>query len=232
MVIIRLVRGGIISLFAFSTVATAQAADMSGRMPVKAAIQPVPVYNWTGFYGGVFANYHAGKIDGNGCVGATCPVDPKLKGWMAGIHAGYDYQFANGLVAGIFAVLPLTQLSNTLSGTIPGFDAPTKTKFMMLGAARVGYAWDQMLPYVFAGVAHARVSSTFNFNNVTVTQNHTGFTLGAGLEYSIAPHISLDFRYSYVDLGQKRYEFVAGFPANWGERSHNFSIALNFRQNP
>jgi outer membrane immunogenic protein len=101
--------------------AQASAADL--KMPVKAAgatSHQVQAHNWTGFYIGAFGGYHDGKITQSGCVG-LCPVDPKITGGLFGIQAGYDYQFQNNIVLGVFGWVPLTRPKTTIS-IGPGLD--------------------------------------------------------------------------------------------------------------
>jgi outer membrane immunogenic protein len=40
---------------------------------------------------------------------------------------------------------------------------------------------------------------------VTDTQNHSGWTIGGGLEVALAPNWSLKGEYLYMDLGSKTY---------------------------
>jgi outer membrane immunogenic protein len=95
---------------------SAQAADM----PLKARPAPVPVYTWTGFYGGINGGYAwSGDqtiaitpgdpfiqfVTCGGGGGGTCaqPASSKLKGGFGGLQAGYNWQVNPFFLAGLEA---------------------------------------------------------------------------------------------------------------------------------
>jgi outer membrane immunogenic protein len=82
---------------------------------------PVPVFNWTGFYGGLNAGYSFGGSNGiqtvttnlfsddyssstipdpNSGLSASGLANAKNSGFIGGIQFGYNYQFNNNFVAG------------------------------------------------------------------------------------------------------------------------------------
>lgn len=224
-VVTGLIRSGIISLFVLSSAVVAQAADLGGRMPVK-AVAPVAAMNWTGFYAGLGAGYHSGSLTQAGCVG-LCPTDSGYKGAFLYGQLGADYQFANNIVLGVFVAGPLTQINRSVDIGF-GINFDVRPKYLINVNARLGYAFDNILPYVFAGVATARISVNPPFGGATVSNNYTGPVVGVGLEYAFARNWSLDLKYSYVSLPNRTYNFGGG-PEDFGERSHNFIAAVNFR---
>ena len=204
----------------------ARAADMPVKARVAAPANVVAAKNWTGFYVGVFGGYHNGTITQSGCVG-LCAVDPTLKGGLFGFQAGYDYQFNNNVVVGVFGWLPVTRPKGTTS-IGPGLDFHVNPTSAWVAAARLGYAYDRFLPYVFAGVGYTKVDVHSDVTNITSSNSYRGPVLGLGVEYAITNNITLDLRYMYSTVPMKTYDFGGG-PEDYGERASNFLASINYR---
>lgn len=202
--------------------AIVQAADM----PIKAPVYVATTQNWTGFYVGVFGGYHDGNISQSGCVG-LCPVDPTLKGGLFGFQAGYDYQFNNNLVLGVFGLLPVTRPKGVTS-LGPGLDFHVNPTAAWVAAGRVGYAFDRWLPYVFGGVGYTNVDVHSDVTNITSSNKYYGPVVGLGIEYAVTKNISVDLRYMFMTLKNKTYDFGGG-PEDYGERSSNYLASINYR---
>ena len=201
---------------------TAQAADI----PKKAPAYVVAQKNWTGFYVGLFGGYHDGKITQAGCVG-LCPVDPTLKGGLFGIQAGYDYQFNNNIVLGVFGWVPFTRPKGVTS-VGPGLDFHTNPTFAWVAAGRIGYAVDRVLPYVLGGIGYAKVDVHSDATNITSSNSYYGPVVGFGLEFEVTSNISIDLRYMYSTAPNKTYNF-GGSDADYGERASNYLASVNYR---
>jgi outer membrane immunogenic protein len=82
----------------------ALAADLPAKAPARPA---APVADWTGFYIGGHAGYGWGRfsdIDEDDLIGIFTGhsfSEPKMKGWVAGIHGGYNWQVSQQIVLGI-----------------------------------------------------------------------------------------------------------------------------------
>lgn len=185
------------------------------------------VISWTGGYVGIYGGYHDSRLTQSGCTG-LCPTSSDgPSGGLVGLQAGYDYQLSNGVVVGGFVAVPLVRPHKTVTlGGFANFDV--KPKFAILGGARVGVAIDRALPYVFVGLEYARVDTSSNVTGATPSNNHFGPALGAGVEYAFTNHLSTDLRYTFTHLQKKQYDFGGGVES-YGENSHNFTIALNYR---
>ena len=99
-----------------------------------------------------------------------------------------------------------------------GFGAPTtcNTSMTWFGTVtgRLGVAFDRALWYAKGGAAFAR----FNDNAVlfgpplsaaaSVSDNRTGWTIGAGIEFAFSNSISTKFEYDYMDFGTKNIDYV------------------------
>ena len=101
----------LIACIALSTALPAMAADLAVKAPVYKAPPPAPVYGWTGFYIGVDAGGAWAKGAGNinpipdPVVWNLTPdvFDLRASSALAGVHVGYNLQFAPRWVAGIEA---------------------------------------------------------------------------------------------------------------------------------
>ena len=208
----------------FALSSAALAADLPSREapPAPVFVAPAQAANWSGFYAGVWGGYYGGKV-GQTCVG-LCPVDPRLDGYLVGLNAGYDVQFANGMVVGAMLTAPVNRISNSYL-VAPGLLYRAQPQLAGTAAVRFGFALDSLLPYVFAGVtaSETRISTL----GQKIDNVHVGLAVGAGLEYAITSNWSADFRYSYMDAPKKVYDF--GLPNKFGARGQLIQVGLNYR---
>jgi len=99
------------ALLALTIGSPAMAADLSPAPVYKAPVMAPVVYDWTGFYVGGTVGYSWADWDSTNvgtfptfpgsptALGTT--ADPNLDGWVAGVQAGYNWQFNPNWVAGI-----------------------------------------------------------------------------------------------------------------------------------
>ena len=89
-----------------------------------------------------------------------------------------------------------------MSGSVsPG---PTVTQSLdWLGTirGRVGYAMGAWMPYVTGGFAFGGGTRTTNIGSQSATATHTGYVLGAGVEYAFSPQWTAKLEYQYLNLG-------------------------------
>lgn len=180
--------------------------------PVKAPLVSAPVFSWTGFYIGGNVGYAWGSgtdaIDG---------VDPK--GWLAGGQIGYNYQFQNNVLVGLEADI---QGGDVNGGTF-GFDS--KLDYLGTVRARLGYAFDRVLPYVTGGLAYGR--NTITDFGIDSSNTHVGWTAGAGIEYALTNNWTARAEYLYTDLGSKTYDNIgtdAGFTSSTARLGINYKF--------
>ena len=207
--------------------ATASAADLPMKAPMAV---PYLEYNWTGFYVGAFAGYSSGDVsDFVGPVGGLYSISPK--GWIGGVHAGYDYQFANRFVLGARIAVPF---ASSVDGSIAdpllaGVRYEGGVNWAVLVTGHIGYAVGRWLPYVGIGAAFAGAEATLvNITpgtgitpgtRITDSNVHVGYTLLAGVRYALTNNWWVAGQYNYVDFGSQDYSWVAG----QGFRSIDFS---------
>ena len=103
-----------------------------------------------------------------------------------------------------------------------------ETRFVIVGGGRLGYAFNNMLPYVMGGFAHADVRGTSSFNGIVVNQSHSGYVVGAGVEYAFAPRWSVDARYTHMHFDPEMYKLRRRRGA-MSENSSNVTLGVNFR---
>ena len=237
---------------AASMIALAQVA-VAADMPVKAPVRPVaPVvipYNWTGLYiGGHFGCGWADQTikritveDDEPPESAFVNIGTNSNGCFGGGQIGFNYQFANNVVLGVEADASWGKLKS--SGAAPEGDEeliPFNQELKSFGTVRgrLGYAFGQWLPYVTGGWAWGRNELTvyaFDDNLITSdTRTHSGWTVGAGLEYLITRNWSVKVEYLYLDLGTETYNnvafFDAAFPgADLDLKLHTVRLGMNYK---
>ncbi len=210
------------------------AADLS--YPVKEPpIAAVPVFSWTGFYIGANVGFGGDKFNYpfrafQRQLQAEAPalessiagnLNLNSSGFFGGGQIGYNYQFANNVVAGIEADFEWSGIEGKLAGaalfTAPGvvgnasFDIGSEIEWFGTVRGRLGYTWDRVLLYATGGAAYGKVKSHASFNAnglvgplpavISASDTQWGWTAGAGLEYALAPNWSFKTEYLYVDLG-------------------------------
>jgi len=216
----------------------AQAADLSGRMPVKAA--PVAqTFSWTGAYIGAHLGYGWSRStytdDMNpGWLG----VSTKGDGILGGGQIGYNYQ-AGAWVLGAEADFSWTGIKGD-GVDLWGGGIHDKIDWTSTVTGRVGYAFDRSLLYVKGGAAFARSKHEYLWNVVladspsTGSRTRTGWTLGGGLEYAFAPKWSARLEYNYMDFGRANVRSTNTvedwwWDANIKQKIHVVKAGINFR---
>jgi outer membrane immunogenic protein len=198
--------GGV--LFASS----ALAADL---MPVKAPSKyvQVPVYNWTGFYAGAHLGFGHGRTQVSSLAGLGS-VSANTKGFLGGGQIGYNLHTGK-VVFGIEADISAADIDGSVTGVDSTGDVRTSTArigWTSLLTGRLGYAAGQWLPYIKGGAAWGGTSlSIHNLTDRTyasTNKTRSGWTIGAGVEYALAPQWTLRAQYDYVDLGRKNLTLV------------------------
>jgi len=210
--------------------------------PTAAASAPVvastKTFNWTGAYIGAHAGWGFGSFkqfdDGSTKLQSTANtlLNRSLtltKGspdaFMGGFYAGYNYQMDN-VVTGVEADINFGQIKqtasipfgltgngHTLTGSFNGSQS-----YEMGGSARVklGYAFDNILPYVTGGLAVAQNKFTLGgaaaLDGTTIvaagyskTKTQYGYVLGGGLEYAVTSNLVGRIEYLYTDFGKTEF---------------------------
>lgn len=188
---------------------------MAGAAQAADALQyeaPPAGFVWTGGYVGAQAGYAWGRSHLN-VVGSGNFADPDPDGFLGGVYAGYNHQFANNVVLGVEADVAVADINGSSPGffstgaVFPGVEVSGDAKWTGAVRARAGYAVDRFLPYLAGGVAFTKYKSTVNDNGniASESQSLTGWTVGAGVEYAFSDQLIGRVEYRYTDFGDKDF---------------------------
>jgi len=214
----------------------ATAADLPTRKapPVVAPALPTAI-NWTGFYVGVNGGYAGDQFkypasasydDGVYAASGGASATLTSSGFLGGVQAGYNWQFAGAWLGGVEADIDATSIAGKIGisggGSIEGLgsatagaDVKSETPYLGTARARIGYLVnDRFLVFATGGFAYAQVKTSLNASysdsggdsgafSWSKDTTHTGWTLGGGAEYKIDKNWSFKTEYLYVDLGEQ-----------------------------
>ena len=219
---------------------------------------------WAGFYVGAhggygWANAENAHPDETGFFffapepRQAATFDQSLDGWMAGGHFGLNYQ-ARQWVLGFEGAVTWTGLKGSSTGVFAALGADpaaiyeTKLDWLATLTPRLGWDFGQWLPYLKGGLALGQVTSKLSLQKGNMlhpapqtfqeTNNHLGWTAGAGVEYRMSQSWIAGLEYNYVDLGSERYGGHTangnGQPSGAGEydvelTSHSVLLRLSYR---
>ena len=204
-----------VAIAAFGVINVANAADMPAKAPVYIA-PPVAATPWTGFYvnGGIGYGMWAADttiLNSTGTRAIACTTQVQGgKGWLGRIGAGYDYQFTQHIVAGVFGDFDIASLEGTIQDGLPFRAGQIKETSAWAAGVRAGWlANSKTLGYINGGYTGARFSdATILFSQTSLSAGLTtpattlnGWFLGGGVETSVAPNLfwRTEYRYSYYN---------------------------------
>jgi outer membrane immunogenic protein len=186
---------GIISVAIASLAGAAAAADLPVKAPPD---QPAPPtflpFTWTGAYVGANGGYGwtSGGFDATGGFG--------------GGQIGYNFQ-TGSLVLGIEGDVAGSDISQTFTVQGVPFTFTNDTLASLRG--RAGLAYNSWLFYgtIGSGWGHEKLSGATLAG--PSSQWLSGWTAGAGVEWSFAPNWSTKFEYQHYGLGTAPNSFGA-----------------------
>ncbi|MFZ1109172.1 MAG: outer membrane beta-barrel protein [Rhodomicrobium sp.] len=205
-----MLRLGILSaVSALALTASANAADLY-RGPADGGLKDgpyIPVATWTGFYIGANGGYawsENSDLLSFSNLGTFAGVAPA--GGFGGGQIGYNWQgfYHPNLVLGIEADIQGADIRDDGASSL-GRDTHYSLDWFGTVRGRLGYACDRSLLYATGGFAYGGLHkwttngspTDFNYNSTA-----TGYTVGGGWEYKVAPAWSLKVEYQYIDLGR------------------------------
>lgn len=190
------------------------ALALSASGVLAADVVETTQYDWSGFYIGAQAGYGWGESKHFWDFGPEETNNYTIDGFVGGGTFGYNFQI-DQIVLGAEADISYADIDgsgDTSGGWGCGSGCYTEVKWYGTVRGRLGFAFDNFLPYVTGGYAFGKAGAGFeddNDNNGTDTID--GYTVGGGLEYGVTENISLKAEYLYVDLG----DFVFQKDEDW-----------------
>jgi outer membrane immunogenic protein len=213
------------------------AADLAAR-PYTKAPPPVvaPVPSWNGFYIGGFGGYGwSNEISvGNVFIGGTRVTTDELNGAFGGGTIGFNWQAPGSqFVWGIEVDVAGSDIG---AGDSNGL-VSARDRIDVFGSVtgRLGVAFNSALLYVKGGYGWANNQidvDAFGVNVFSQSNTHSGWTVGAGLEYLFAPNWSAKVEYQYYDFGSQNYAsgIVPG-GIDLGASIHTVKAGINYHFN-
>ncbi len=252
---------GSVATGALVAAGSASAADLGTRPVYKAAppvVAPIPAFSWTGCFVGAHGGYAWAKNDireqttfssGSAFSGSQ---SQDTSGAIFGGQIGCDYQFATNWVVGIQGDLASARLPSGMFHSLQDTDESAllhfRTDWIASITGRVGVTgWlPRTLLYVRGGVAWVKNRYQINdldaltiaggSENVTISQTRTGWTIGGGIEYAIAPNWSVFAEFNHYDFGTKNLFHAAtspgstrSFDINTTQRIEAVRVGVNYR---
>jgi outer membrane immunogenic protein len=178
-------------------------------------------YNWSGFYAGVHAGLGSGNTNWSDTPATSANIDAAglgekantdMSGAFAGGQFGYNWQFKNNWVAGVEGSVSGSNIIGTSADQFnPGWTLRDRVAWVGTATARIGYAVNRVLLYGRGGLAVD--GNSFGIENVGTNlgspgSTGLGWTAGAGVEWAIAPKLSMFVESDYYDLGGQTAYFA------------------------
>jgi outer membrane immunogenic protein len=219
------------AIVALGAVNVASAADLAARSYTKAPAPAAVGYNWSGFYAGVMGGYGwSDRVRLDGFAVST----NEINGGFGGGTIGYNWQTPGSMWLWGLEVDAAGSAIKYREALLPNLIFEDKVRAFGSVTGRVGVTAGAALFYAKGGYAWAnnQVSLTVpNVATVSESKTHSGWTVGAGVEYMFASNWSLKGEYMYADYGNARYgDATTGF-TNLGLTTHTVKGGINYHFN-
>ena len=197
-----------IGVLAMSFGTSASAADLSRRPPPPVV---VPISPWTGFYIGA----HIGGVSSSETADTFGSTDPS--GFTGGVQGGYNWQIAPMWLVGIEEEISFTNASGS------AFNFTSKHNWYDTVDARLGYIlpWRGWLLYGKAGAAW--MNADYSDGVLSINKTRSGWNVGVGTEYLIAPQWSVKAEYNFLDFGK---DTIGGLGID--TQVNQFKVGVNY----
>jgi outer membrane immunogenic protein len=204
-------------------VAPVAAADLAPSFKA-----PTPVYTWTGAYiGGHAGGAFGGEDAANPAIGTPVTYSTNPSGFLGGVQAGYNYQFAPNFLVGAEADMSWSAASGNYNFITTLADSVTNVSgifnsnqnWYSTAAGRVGYVIGNYMLYAKGGGAWMNadysLAVTGPFAGGSANLSRSGYVAGGGAEWMFYPCWSAKVEYNYLDFGKSFVPLgVAGTTVN------------------
>jgi outer membrane immunogenic protein len=196
-----------VSLGVLGLMSPALGADLSPF--IKAPPGASPMYDWSGFYVGVFGGGGFGNhnvVNSNGVAGfADFIFNYDSTGAVAGGEAGYNFQ-SGQYVVGVEATGFWSGIKGSDASQQLGLIDATNLREVVTLVGRGGIAVDRLMLFFTGGWAYGDILHTnTNPGNIPAVDqfstNRSGLTAGGGIAYAITDNLIGKFEYRYFDFG-------------------------------
>ena len=192
-----------VALCALAMAGPVAAADMPVRGASPFIMTAPPAFSWSGFYVGLYGGAGWGSHDRSNDIGFNNSYNSS--GGLFGGLAGYNWQGNTPLVVGLEGDLAWANIKGDDGGAGGTVD---ESHYRWLGSVRgrIGYAFDNWLPFVTGGWAYSNIRHTNSSGTIVVTTDsfdnaRSGWTVGGGIEYALTPNWTTRLDYRYFDFG-------------------------------
>ena len=244
----------VVLAIAASAATSAFAADLPVA-PAKAApayYPPPPAhYNWSGFYFG--GHIGAGLVRDVVTDTTTTPLlaagtrtNVSPYALIGGPQAGINLQFGPAVVGAEGTWTSSALSDNQDTATLVAAtqeESRSAPHWYATATGKLGFAVNDWLFYAKGGGAWMHV----DYNQITlvggtlavqqlITDNRSGWTAGAGIEYALNENLSAKFEYDFLDFGTKNYSFnnlpapgPGALPVSIQSQTHMITLGINYR---
>jgi outer membrane immunogenic protein len=194
-----------VSLGVLGLMSPALGADLS--VYTKAPAIATPLYDWSGFYVGVFGGGGYGNHNLNNATGpaglANFTVNYSSTGGIAGGEVGYNAQSGNYLI-GVEADGFWSGIKGNDNFALGSNDATSLRNNFTL-RARGGIAVDRLLLFFTGGWAygdflHTNTDPVLGIDQFTA--HRSGLAAGGGIAYALTDNVIGKVEYRYYDFGR------------------------------
>ena len=196
-----------------ATIGLAGAALADGG-PRRGKVAQACCIDWGGLYFGIHAGYLRSDADWTFTAAPGLIHSSSQDGATAGIQVGLQHQFGNaviGIEAGLTSSLNPWNFNDVIAFN-PAFIGEHRVDNILTLGARLGFAFNRVMPYITGGYAGAAVSDRAVFSaGAAVGQTfwrsrdrHDGWYVGAGVDWAVhccdsAWTIGLEYRHYEFD---------------------------------
>lgn len=208
---------------------------------------PAAAMDWNGFYAGTVAAYTSGtsesSYDSPDLINpvpvpfSSFDLDSEPSGGSIGVTLGYNAAMDGGLVFGVEGDLSAAFVGDTIYDDFadyrgrPDNAIDIETDYSGTLRGRLGFASEQFMPFVTAGLAfaHSTVTPTdYDVDPISDEATTVGWAAGAGIEVAASDTVSVKGEYLYTDLGEHTWFEGELYSSTSHSTSHSVRLGVNF----